>query len=233
MNIQRALILSLAIITLFAFVPFEAGAQGASYNQYLEQLSTLNRVDPNQKPSYDSGNEILKRRIIDNKNKVVGEVRDVILTPNGSISLLSVEFNRLRLRSSVFLNYAQMNIRPVSNGYALAFDDDQIENIYPELLANIETAAGESSEDFSVRSVVGSTVKSKDGRNIGKVDNVLFGSNGSRAEVLYVAMAYSILRGKKVALPYGSVKFSPKGQKTEVTVSDEQANAIIDFVKDN
>ncbi len=230
MTFSRIFILFAALIILAA-VPTTGQAQSA-YNQYLESLSELNRIDPIQRSSYERADKILKRRILDNKNKVIGEVNDVILNSNGSIESLYVDFNRLRLGSAVYLNYRQMNISSVSNGYALAFDDNQIENIYPDLLSNIATAAGEDGDSTSVRNIVGASVKSKDGRKLGEVKNVLFSANGGRAEVLYLAMAFGVMRGQKVGLPYGTLEYRPTDNgKTEVTVTKEQADAIIDFVK--
>ncbi|GJL85758.1 MAG: hypothetical protein DHS20C02_15330 [Micavibrio sp.] len=230
MTFPRLFILIATLMVLSA-MPSIAQAQSA-YNQYMETLSELNRIDPMQRSSYERADKILRRRVLDNKNKVIGEVNDIILSSNGSIESLYVDFNRLRLGPAVYLNYRQMNISSVSNGYALAFDDNQMENIYPDLLANIATAAGEDEDDTSVKNVVGATVKSEDGRKIGEVKNVLFSANGGRAEVLYLAMAFGVLRGQKVGLPYGSLEYRPTaGGKAEIIATKEQADAIIDFVK--
>lgn len=212
-------------------MPVQVSAQNAGYTQFLEILNDVNRIDATQNRSYDSHEKILKKRVMDNKNKVVGEVRDVILTPNGSIAALAVEFNRLRLSQEVFLNYGDMQIRTASNGYVMGFDDDQIEDIYPTLLSNIETAAGEDTDRYSVSSIIGAPVKDEEGRYIGNVKKVMFGKRGSRAELLYIALAHSFMRGRHVSIPYSAAKAKPKGNEMELFVSKEQADAILDYAK--
>ncbi len=231
MIIRRIFILIFGLALFLSAASFQA--QAGDYERFLETLTEINRIDPLQAPSYERDDDILKRHILDRKNRVVGEVQDVILTPEGSISSLFVKFDRLRLNTSVYLNYRDMRIRPVSNGYALSFDDEQIENMYPVFLANIETAAGEEGETVSARSLVGASVKSSDGRKVGKVKHVMFGSRGGQAEVLYIAMIYGILRGKSIAVPYDAVKFDSNGKKPKLTVSEEQADAMIDFAKND
>ncbi len=225
------------LIAVFAFfamligAPVAVQAQSAD-GQFLESLSEINRIDPVQRKGYESAAQTLDKRVLDNKNKVVGEVNDVVLGDNGEIESLYVDFDRLHLDSPVYISYRQMNINSVSNGYAMAFNDKQIQDIYPELLAGIETAAGEDAGNVSVRNVIGATVKTKDGRKIAEVEDVMFSTGGGRAEVLYLALAYSVMRGKKLGVPYSSMEYRPTpGGKAEIIATNEQADAIAAFVK--
>jgi len=224
MTFRRAFII-IPVFALFlgVFSPVPAQSQNADYTRFFETLVTLNDRRPQQSAEYDTETEVLKNRVLDNRNKVVGEVRDVILTPNGTINALSVEFDRLRLGAPVFVNYRDMRARPVTNGYALGFDDGQIETLYPTMLSRIETASGEDADVFSVKSVVNADVVAEDGRKLGKVRNVMFGSRGARA------LAYSLLRGKSISIPYSAAKFKNRGRKMQIMVSNEQANAMIDY----
>lgn len=216
------------VLTFMLSVP----ALAQDYNHTLETLNNFNRIKPLQNPEYEHADDLLERRVLDRKNKVVGEVRDILLNTNGSISSIAVEFNRLRLNTEVYLNTRTMDVSPVSNGYALSIEDDQIRDIYPELLAGIETASGQS-DVFSVKNITGAKIRAADGRYLGLVDQVLFGGHGERAEALYVKMKYGTLRGKSIAIPFGSAQFSTHGSQTKITVNDTMADAMISFAKNN
>lgn len=201
-------------------------------NRSLETLNKLNQIQPLQNPGYHTGDKLLGGRILDRKNKVVGELHDILLTPGGEVSSIAVEFDRLRLNTEVYLGYNDLQIKPVSNGYALGLDDGQIKNAYPEMLAGIESAAG-NSDIFSVRKIVGADVKARDGRHLGVVDQVLFTGNGARAEALYVAMKYGTLRGEGVAIPFGSARIGYKDGRTSVLVGDDIADSMISIAQND
>ncbi len=81
---------------------------------------------------------------------------------------------------------------------------------------------------------MGAPVKSKDGRTIGQVDEVLFGDNASRAEALYVTLKAGILRGEHVAIPFGrSLIFKDSGRSKTIIVGDDMADAMLDYAKEN
>lgn len=201
-------------------------------NRSLETLNKLNYMQPLQNPEYRTGDKLLNGRILDRKNKVVGELHDILLTPGGEVSSIAVEFNRLRLGAEVYLGYNDLQINPVSNGYALGLDDGQIKDAYPNMLAGIESAAG-NSDIFSVRKIVGANVKARDGRNLGTVDQVLFTGNGARAEALYVAMKYGTLRGEGVAIPFGSTRIGYKDGQVSILVGDDVADSMIAIAKND
>ena len=232
MTVLRAGFLVFMCLAALSALSFEVRAQGGDYNRFLETLSDLNRIKPLQNHKYDPAADILERRILDRKHKVIGEVHDVILTRDGSIASLRVEFDRLHLGGEVFLNYPAMRLKPVSNGYALGFDGDQIENMYPELLANVETASGAGDENFSVQALSGAPVLSRDGRRLGKVETVLFGSRGQRAEALYIAVERGVPRTFSVAVPFRAVTYMFEGHRMKVMLDDVQAAALLGFVKE-
>lgn len=59
----------------------------AVYNPKTQQITSLNRIDPLQNPQYESASDILKRRMLDRKNKVVGSIRDIVINENGNIAV--------------------------------------------------------------------------------------------------------------------------------------------------
>lgn len=203
-------------------------ADAASYSRVFEMISELNDSDPLQDPGYERSADVLDRRVLDSKNKVVGEVKDIILGSNGNISSLNVDFNRLRLGQQVYLNYRDMRIGTRNNGYELGIEDDQIEAMYPELLANIETAAG-AENTYSVRKIIGANLKDEKGNNIGKVQDVLFDSRGKRAVALFVSMKLLSAGNRGMAVPFGTAKYDHFPKDRSIVVSDAQAKAMKDY----
>ena len=225
MNIRLALVYFLLCV---AAMPVSA----QSYSQTVESIARLNDYKPLQNPALERGSELLGHKVIDGKNRVIGEVRDIIVQPNGGIQFLNVEFNRLQL-GTLSLNYRQMGIKPASNGFAMALDDSQVESLYPTLLAEMETAAGE--EDLqSVKNMIGAKVKAENGRMIGTVDDVLFNSGATRVEAVYVGLKSGLLRGEHVAIPFGrSMVFKGREGFETIVVNNDVADAALEYAKEN
>lgn len=235
-DLLRTLIIAFFTVLCSFLIFFNAafaGEKGREYRAYLEELTAINRIPALQRPEFEKAHDILRRAVEDRGNKVVGEIQDIVVSRNGSISSLFVEFDRLRLRTPVFLNYRQLRIQPVSSGYRMQIADDQIEDLYPELLAAIETASGNTDGEFSVNSLLGASVESTDGRILGKVDNILFRSLGSRADTLYISMTYNTLRGRGIAIPFETARYKKSGRFATVLVDEDQADAMIDYAKRN
>lgn len=198
---------------------------------FMEQLATLNRIAPLQNPRYERAEDILDRRITDNRNKAIGEVKDVVLHESAYVSSLLVDFDRLHLSQEVFLNYEAMSIHGTADGYRLAFDSAQIEDMYPELLANIETASGRDGSLVSLSDLQGMTIRNARGSKIGAVKDVLFLPDGRFVEALYVAVDYGTIRNVGVAIPFDWIAFRKDRQWKSATLDKEKAQALVDFAR--
>ena len=216
-------ILAVTFIALTA-MPHSVMAQS---NRALEQLSDLNRINPLQNPEFDRADKVLKRKIIDRKNKVVGRVQDVVINKNGTIASIKTDFDRLRLGDDLYLNYRTMNISTRSNGFTLGMDANEIEDFYPQLLANIDTASGDGEDTFAVSKLMGAILYAQDGRKIGKVKNILFGNNGGIVRAVYAELSYGVRRGKKIAIPLRNANFSTKNGRAIGTIDDNFADAVL------
>lgn len=222
-------IATFAAVLCFA-IPQNAMAQDISRS--LEQLSAVNEINPRQNPNLEGSERILDRNILDRKNKVVGEVQDITIKTNGTIDSIVTAFDRLRLNNTVYLNFRNMRIRPTEDGYALAMDSEEIEDFYPNLLADIATASGAEDETFSTKNMIGAKLKAEDGRNLGEIREVLFGLNGTRVTALLAEINIGTTRGDLVAIPFRTMELTQNYSKITATVSDEMADAIIE-VADN
>jgi sporulation protein YlmC with PRC-barrel domain len=215
-----------ALVCVFA-TPVIAQDVGAS----TQMLSEINRIAPLQNPEYRRTKEILGRKMLDGSHRVIGEVQDVVFARNGSIISLLVEFDRLRLGAPAYLNYNSLSIKPAGNGYEVSINDEEIEKVYPQILAETESASG-TEDDMSLAKTIGADVNAYDGRAVGRIEDILFGSNGERAEAVYVTMTSGILRGKQIAVPIKSVTFDNSTGKTKAMVSNEMADAMTAYLNE-
>ena len=200
-------------------------------NRLYDSLNFLNRQKPLQNPRFQRADQVLKNRILDRSNRVVGEVNDILLTSNGDISTLNVELDRLRVRGDVFLGYSQMRMRSVTRAYTLNIDDDQLKDLVPSLLNNIETASGNGSDVFSLRKLDGARLVAEDGRRLGKIENVLFSDNAGRAQALYVDLNYRSVRGEKIAIPFSTPRYVAKPRSFDVVLKNDEADAILEYAR--
>jgi len=219
------------LIALFLVsAPLSVQAQSIEFTRAVQDLRKMNRVPPQQNPQYQSSEKVMKGHVMDRTKKTVGEIHDILLRPSGAIDSLHVEFDRLRLSTQVYVDYSDMGMRPTSSGYITSFEDDQIEAVFPELLANIQTAAG-NEDILSTKKLIGRKVQSKDGRNLGQVEDILFDAEGGRADALFVKMNFGRLTGKGIAIPFGVARYETVNYNSVFQVTNRMADAMIEVAK--
>lgn len=224
----------LRIITAAFFIVIAAAPAFAQDSTGSVQIvAEYNRMKPLQNPDYKNVEDVLTRKVLDGKSRVIGQVQDIVIGRNGSIVSLKASFDRLQLDAPVFLNYRTLDIRPAGRGYALRVSDDQIADLYPTLLAEVETASGAEDENLSVSKLIGTDIIANDGRPIGTVKDVLFTADGNRAEAIYVGLTTGVVRGKAVAIPIKTAAFGNNGVTTTATISNELADAMISYAGKN
>lgn len=207
-----------------------APAAAQSYSEALESIAALNRVKPLQNPQMQTSKEILSRRVLDRTNKVIGRVEGALVGQTGGLDFLNVTFDRLQMTTPVYLDFRKLEIGAVTSGYVLGFKSDQIANLYPQMLADIESAAGDESV-FDVKMLQNAIVRDESGRQMGQVGSVLFNKEGKRVEALYIDLKLGLLRGKSVAIPFTMAQYDPDRFKIDVTVSKNVADAMTDYVR--
>lgn len=199
-------------------------------------IADYNRIKPLQNPRYERSSQIMKRRVTDSKNKVVGEVKDILFDRGGRVTSLFVDFDRLRLRQPVYLDYNMLDVESISSGYRLGFRDEEIETLYPALLSSIETASGgEDSEDvfavLSLKAILGKTVIDSDGTVLGKLQDVLFDSDGAYVRSVYLNINHGMVHNKGVAVPLSILGFEEKTGQTYVVIDKAYVGPILEMAK--
>lgn len=228
---MKYIALALTALLLIFSMPYSAHAQSIEFSKTVQELRDMNRLDPRQSPQFKTSQDVMKGHILDRTRKTVGEVHDVILSESGSIDSLEVEFDRLQMPTPVYISYSDMGIKPTSSGFITSFEDDQIQAVFPELLAGIATASG-AENIYSTNKLIGKQVSAVDGRNLGKIDEILFDGQGGRASAMLVKMNYGRLRGTALAVPFGVANIDTSAAQTKVTVEKDVADAMIAVAED-
>lgn len=222
--------LVLILLTIFCVSSFSAPvlSQSASHIRALNELEKINSYRPEQSNRHTRSRAVFSKRVLDDTNRVVGEVDDVILHRSGAINMLNIDFNRLRLDTgNLFIDFDDLGIRPVSNGYKMSRTDDDIREMVPDLLASMATASGSNSNGYSTKKLLGKKIYARDGRRLATIQDVLFDARGTHADMLFVSMNQKPVRGEKIAIPFSQVSFRGKN----LTVKNDFADAMIDFAK--
>jgi len=204
-------------------------AQDLKTTRAWEQLEKIEKSRPLRNSRYISSKAVISDRVLDRTNRVIGEVRDVVLDRNGAIFSLNIDFNRLRLGTGpILVDYNDMGLRPASNGYKTSYTDDEIRVRLPQILAGLESASGQETDTYSIKNLVGRTFYSADGRKLGTIKDVLFDRNGYRAELLYVMFSHKTARGKSLAIPFREAYY----EAGKLTLKNDYAKTILAFAQE-
>lgn len=202
--------LMLILLPFFFIVPnpaYSADQKSAQLMKAVERIDAINKRRPEQNNRHERAKDVLSARVLDRTNRVIGEVRNVILDRNGTIAFLNIEFNRMQMKiGALEVNYRDLGFQPVTNGYKMSYTDDQIEALAVELLANIETASGPAIDKHSLKALTGKNLHDVKGQKIAIIEDILFDNKGSRAELLLISMQYNSLSGKSFAIPFAELK---------------------------
>lgn len=230
---MKKIVCMMATALMLTAVPLQQGFAEISTMAFQESLTGLNRIKPLQNPKLEKAKDMLGRKIIDRQNRIVGHVQDVLVgSSDGQTSSLQVSFDRLRLREPVFLNFQEIKIGKSSNGYQVGFKDSEISDLYPEMLANIETAAGTEGEFLSLKKIMDTPVYNAKHEKIGKVQEILFGNNGSQAQAIFINVSTGTIRNFGVAIPFNSLSFEEKGGRTIASLQQDQVDLLMAYIKD-
>lgn len=224
----------LALLIAILLLSTPVAAQSMQFTRNAQLLDKVNSYAPEQSSRHEGAKDILKNRIIDKTNRVVGKVNDILLSKSGVVKMIDADFDRINLGTdTLFVNYSDLEIQPATNGYKMGYTDDQIKEQFPALLAGMQSASGAGSDLFSARKIAESAVRSSDGKKLGKIKDILFDNEGTRAELLFVSMNYKSVRGETLAIPFNKARYKYKGKTLTVIVDEAMAAAMIAHAEDN
>jgi sporulation protein YlmC with PRC-barrel domain len=196
----------------------------------FEEISALNRIDPAQNPQFESAENMLSFNVITSKTKVTARTRDVILAANGKVDSVNVDFKDRNMGQGVYLGFDAMNMRVLGNGFAVGYNEGQIAELMPEILASTATASGEEADTYSLKTMLGAPVSNSEGQHFGHIKTVLFKDQSPQAEAILIELS----RNRMIALPFGALKTIPSRStvaQQKFTLDEGYAQAAQTYLK--
>ncbi len=226
---MRLALLCLTLIT-FAFPVLaqdEETEKPLNAITFLEYLREHNRLKPMQNPKYEHGTDVLDRRVMDQTKKAIGQVEDVIVSSTGDIRYLKVNFDRISLRKTAYLDYTQMNIGANNDGYALSLREEDIKDLFPKFIRKI-TPHG---EQISLTEIIGKEIRDSNKIRLGVIEEILFDEFGSKVEHLYIKINHGLIRDAGLAIPFKAVDFDYRNGYVYLTIDKAFSDIAFDYVK--
>jgi sporulation protein YlmC with PRC-barrel domain len=197
----------------------------------LEQiLPDINKSSVINGGQYVTSRKILERRVRDSEDKLAGEVRDVYIGSGGTLSALSVVFNRLRLNGTAELDLKADGVSGTEEDYKIALPASDIKTVFPQLMERTKTAPQPSA--FSISKLLGADVVSTGGDEIGKLKEVLFDAKGEHADLAYLGVNFGPFKNKPVVVPFGVIDLQEKHSKPVLVMSSEDIETVFKFMSD-
>ncbi len=225
--------LGLFIAAAFVIFVFDSSVEARNTIHGVERLFELNERDILQNRDYQTSKDVIGKRVIDRKNKVIGKVDGVVINRGGNISSFIIDFDRLNLGQPVPLSFSNAEIDPKNRGYILDLTAASIEELYPTLLSQVETASGDGNNQINLKNLIGAQVRSSSKDRLGVVEDVIFSGNGSRVEAIYMKLTYRTLRNEMLAVPIRNLEFRENRGQNFVVINDAFVEKIIDFAREN
>lgn len=218
------LFFTVIILFLMATTPVRAEMDAA----FSLTLAEYNAVNPKQSNLFERGSALAQGKILDSQNRSVGDIHDIMIDKNGTVVAVQTSLGRLgKGEVDLPLNYSQLAMFPVTGGYKINQTGNKMAEILPQLLADVQTAAGAGSDMLSLKRLIGMSVRSESGTRIGKVEDVAFQYEGARAHSLLVRVNYKAVAGKTVAVPLNAPRYEENG----IVLTEAQSQALVEFAK--
>lgn len=191
--------------------------------EYTATMLDLNKTKASQR-RFAQGTDILKRRLLDKNNTTIGKVTDVLIGPDATLQTIQAEVDT-GFREEMSFNVKSFITNPTPDTYTIGLDKKQIKQNQDELLAQVETAAGEDAP-VSLHGLIGSNIEKEDRAIIGKVTDALIDDKTGIVSALVVTVQIGNNRGASIAIPYDPTTVSVEGGKPQVVVTNQQAQII-------
>lgn len=223
----------IALLAFFVSLPSAAAAQDFPDPVFALELGEYNQTDPTQNDRYTRGSRLLGGKILDSQGRTLGGIADILIDDSGGLHAIDASLNRMGAHSANLpLDVSTLKIKPVQGGYQLAQNTNQVKSMMPQLLANVEAAAGATANGLlSVRKLIGGGVFSEKGPRLGTVEDVIFSYGGGRAHSLLLRVDYRTVMNKRVAIPLSAGTFNPGNLRTDVILPSPRAQTVVEFAK--
>lgn len=205
-------------------------APAGTPEEYTSRVLMLNQISPRQNPQYKLGTSALNHRLLDQNRRSLGEVTDITLGEAGQMKSIEADVMATGFDQTLVFDVVAYNVTSDSDAFSVTMTRDQVQDNLPDLMAQMDTAAGEGDQPISVKSLIGARVQTSRGTQVAVVDDVLIQEQRKVAAALLLTLMGGSGR-TTIAVPYVDAKISRTGNKATVELSEEQARVIGSYAK--
>ncbi len=197
---------------------------------FQKAVNDMNRLKPLQNPKLEKGKDVLKRNVIDNTSKSVGRVQDILIDLMGTVQALQIVFDRLHLSDAVYINYENMGLSSMADGYRIGLEQKRIADLYTNLPRDMASEAGDK-HLVSINAITGLDVKTTRGRTIGKVRDILFNEKADFVEGVYIDISYKTTRDTGAAVPFSALQYNLDATTPHVVIDEKFSDIVLGYLE--
>lgn len=217
-----------SVILSAAGVAVAADAPSFDKAAYTARFLELNKIDPMKNTKLTAASALLRNRVLDTNMHNLGRIEDITVSAqDGSLQDIITEITAGDFRETLPLNVSLYNINLGSGAFTTSVNIEQLQNNQAELMANLETAAGDEAPNPTLKNIMKADVKDSAGKRIGKVENVLINDRQKMVAALVIAMMGG--GSSYVAVPYDAKNIKQNGGKTTIELTQDQAKIVADY----
>ena len=195
-------ILVTLLCVLFSVNSVVAQTMDDSLIEFENRLDVLNQTPITQSLRYKTDQNMFAMRVIDSNRQVVGSVEDVKFDEGGVLVSLVSEINNVGRRTKVVEHETyQMTFHDQMNAFEIPLSLKNTPEVSAQALAEISPSAG-GGKIIGLKGMLGAEVRSRDGRWLGEVANVVFDEKAEKVIALVLQDVPGASRYKKIAMPF-------------------------------
>ncbi|GEM_PF-1645777 len=221
-----------ALIALLLFVPLPAIAQG-NISRFENKLYLLNETPASRNPQFLNWQQMFSMKVISGNRQLVGKVEDITVDESGAFTGLVSEINKLNRNEQVMKHQAyEIKFHEPINAFEIPLVLADKQDVSPEALAAIAPAAG-GGKILSLKAMKGAEVKSRAGRRLGVVKDVVFDEQVQAIQALVLENVPGANRYAEIAIPYDAEQITAVSDygRIEFHIKNAAAATVTDFAK--
>lgn len=222
------------MICMILIQPAAGQDAGTPVGAYQARLIKLNEKDFYNKRGLE---DTIKGKIQDRTNRVIGEVQDVLVKPNGFVETVVAEIDGFG-SDQLFLSAEELAMETTRSGYRLPFHRDAMDEMLPAILSNIATAAGTVDEPLTALSsfdgraifVPGNVSERRSKERFAQVSNVIMNQEGTQVTGLIIERINGAADAEAIIIPYPTgLDLANDGFENGLFIEARYAEAIRSF----
>ena len=189
---------------------------------FEEKLAEFNST----KAFLTESRKLFSGQVSDNEDRVIGEIKDIIIGEGGEVMGIIAVLGRLSL-GDVYMNTQDMKLEGSEKGYRIAYSG----NVLKKIFLDMPKTPPQSPEGkiLSAKALYKKDVITRKGDSFGKIVDLLFSEDARHVEAILMEVDFGPLRKTLIAVPMEALTFSQKRTKPIFTIDSKMAAKVLEF----